>query len=286
MTAIQQVAQLLEEAEHFSTVLGEGVLCWQQWSGPQGSRPLLLLHGGFGSWTHWVANIRQLRQTRTVWTLDMPGLGSSADMADPFTVEHFSRVILDSLDTLHGKACEFDLAGFSFGALIGSHVAAAAQNRCHHFIACGAAGFGDLHVQVDLLRPPGAEVAMEEAEAIHRANLRTLMFSRDETVDGLAVHVHAAYLAQARFNSRRLARGRDFITAIPAIKARLCGIWGSEDATAGGRAAIEARKDLFRRSQANCSFHILEGIGHWAMYEDARVFNRIVENVCSNTSGI
>ena len=277
MNSEAQVATLLAEANSMSTALGEGQLQWQQWPGPAPARPLLLLHGGFGSWTHWMANIRSLRQNRTVWTLDIPGLGASADMDDPHTEEHFASVIFRSLNALHGSRVEFDIAAFSFGALIGAHLALAAGQRCKHLIVCGAAGFGDLWVQVPLLRPPSPEMTGLQADAITRANLLSLMLSRDEAVDDMALYVHARNLAQARFNSRRLARGNGFSAVLPDIGARLCGIWGAADATAGGRTGIEQREVLFRRSQPDCAFHILEGVGHWAMYEDAPTINRIIE---------
>ena len=268
--------ELREQAEPYSTPLETGSLQWLKWSGPDNSKPLVLLHGGFGSWTHWVKNIPGLRNSRTVWAVDMPGLGDSAMMSEPHTPEHFAQVILESLDGLLGLQREFDMVAFSFGALIGAHLAALAGERCGHFIVCGAAGFGPLHVQVDLLKPPGVDVPVTEAQRIHRSNLRSLMFAKDETVDELSVLVHGQNLARARFNSRRLARGDGFTEALPLIDARLCGIWGEVDATAGGRAAIESREVLFRRAQSDSAFHILKGIGHWAMYEAAEAFNQIV----------
>jgi 2-hydroxy-6-oxonona-2,4-dienedioate hydrolase len=268
--------QLRDQARHYSTPLEDGSLKWLKWPGPEDEPPLLLLHGGFGSWTHWVKNIPTLCKSRTIWAVDMPGLGDSAMMSEPHTPEHFAQEVLESFDRLQGAPSEFDLLAFSFGALIGSRLAARAGKRCHHFIACGAAGFGPLHVQVDLLRPPAADSPAAEAQRIHRANLRSLMFAKDESLSALAVLVHGQNLSRARFNSRRLARGNGFTDALPQIAARLCGIWGEEDATAGGRPAIESREALFRAAQANCAFHILDGVGHWAMYEDAEVFNRIV----------
>jgi pimeloyl-ACP methyl ester carboxylesterase len=276
ITPEQQLAQIQGEAQFLSTPLGDGTLNWQRWSGPAGELPLLLLHGGFGSWTHWLANIQQLRKTRTLWTLDLPGLGSSADMPEPHSVDHFAEIILQSLNTLQGGDSQFDLVGFSFGALVGAHLAAASGHRCRHFIACGAAGFGDLHVQVELQRPPARTMSVDDANRIHRANLSALMFSPEAVIDDMALKVHGNNLAMARFGSRGLSRGSGFTEVLPQITARLCGIWGSEDATAGGLAAIARREALFRRSQPNCSFHILEGIGHWAMYEDADTFNRVL----------
>ncbi|MEH6582508.1 MAG: alpha/beta fold hydrolase [Halioglobus sp.] len=276
MTPQQQVAQLLDEAKTLSTPLGDGALNWQCWDGPKKSRPLLLLHGGFGSWTHWLANISTLRRSRTLWAVDIPGLGASAPMPEPATLEHFASLLLDSLNTLHGLEIEFDIAGFSFGALVGAHLAALAQTRCHHFIACGAAGFDKLHVQVDLLRPPTVGTPAQEADRIHRHNLATLMFAKNDCADDLAIHLHGDNLSRARFNSRRLARGDGFAVALPNIKAKLCGIWGSEDATAGGKSGIAKREALFRSYQPDCAFHLMEGVGHWAMYEAAQDFNRIV----------
>ncbi|MEH6590457.1 MAG: alpha/beta fold hydrolase [Halioglobus sp.] len=272
------VAQLLAQAKQHSTPLGAGVLQWQCWSGPVGARPLLLLHGGFGSWTHWAANIAALRQNRPIWSLDIPGLGVSAALpGDPDSTD-FAAAIMASLNTLHGIDVEFDIAGFSFGALIGADLAVLAQDRCSHFIACGAAGFGDLHVQVDLLRPPGPDVPVAQAQAIHRINLARLMLHHEQAIDEMAVNIHSRNLAQARFNSRRLAKSDGFIQALPDIRARLCGVWGTEDATAGGVLAIEQRQMLFQQAQPDSGFHILEGVGHWAMYEDVPAFNAIVES--------
>jgi pimeloyl-ACP methyl ester carboxylesterase len=272
----QHLAQLLDEAKLHTTRLDEGALQWQYWPGPDDKLPLLLLHGGFGSWTHWIANLEALRQHRPLWTVDMPGLGSSGKMPKPQTVAHFCELILDGFDSLVGADAVFDIAGFSFGALVGSHVAAKAGTRCKHFIACGAAGFGELHVQVDLLKPPNEATPEVEADSIHRSNLRCLMFARSETIDDLAVYIHADNLAHARFNSRRLAKSDEFTKIIPQISAKLCGVWGSKDVTAGEMPGIVSREALFRAAQPNCAFHIMDRVGHWAMYEDAEGFNRIV----------
>jgi pimeloyl-ACP methyl ester carboxylesterase len=42
------------------------------------TKPLVLLHGGSGSWTHWLRNVEHLSQFRTVWALDIPGFGDSS----------------------------------------------------------------------------------------------------------------------------------------------------------------------------------------------------------------
>ena len=69
------VAAFEERSRRFETPCGEGRIVWRVWgSGP----PLLLTHGGGGSWLHWIRNIDALAQERTVWAVDLPGYGDSA----------------------------------------------------------------------------------------------------------------------------------------------------------------------------------------------------------------
>ena len=270
------------EAIIHTTPCDYGDLVWQQWprKAPAESvseaRPLLLLHGGFGSWSHWAANIPALRQYREVWTLDMPGLGDSADCPEPHTPEHIARIVLQGLDTLLGPTTGFELAGFSFGAMVGARLAILAGSRCSRFTAIGAAGCGDLHVQVHLLHPPTPDTPPAEARSIHCGNLRTLMLASNDSIDELAIHIHGENLARHRFNSRKLSLTGDFVQALPLIKGRLVGVWGSRDATAGGRPSLEKRRALFEAAQTGAEFHILDGVGHWAMYEAPEAINKIL----------
>lgn len=273
-----EVERLLRNARLVSTPLpGEGSLHWQCWGqGGEDAMPLVLLHGGFGSWTHWFANLPALAENRPVWTVDLPGLGSSGDMPVPFTTEHFAKLLLAGIDEVLGSEATFDLAGFSFGAMIGGHVAAGAGERCRRFVMIGAAGFGDLHVQVSLLPPPGPDTEAKAAAAIQQENLARLMLASPAAIDDMAVYLHSDNLARHRFRSRKLAGSADLVTVLPGIKANLVGVWGCEDATAGGRAAIEQRRELLRQAQPGAEFHILEGVGHWAMYEAPETVNRIL----------
>ena len=58
MNEIERVDALSEKLE---TPCGNGKMVWRHWGkGP----PLVLLHGGFGSWTHWIRNIEAFTQTK------------------------------------------------------------------------------------------------------------------------------------------------------------------------------------------------------------------------------
>src|ERR1700757_5180211 len=69
------IANFQRRSRRFETPCGDGALVWRAWgSGP----PVLLAHGGHGAWSHWIRNIDALAAERTVWALDLPGLGESA----------------------------------------------------------------------------------------------------------------------------------------------------------------------------------------------------------------
>ena len=269
----ERAESLLATARIHHTPCGGGRLAWQQWSEPDAGPPLLLIHGGFGSWTHWLANIEGLRQKRELWSLDLPGLGASADIFRAARPTHFAAIIAKGIRMLLGSR-PYQLAAFSFGAMVAAELAL--DRDCERFAAIGAAGCAELHVQVPLTPPPGPTATAEAAASVHRDNLRALMFSPDFPIDELAVSLQANNLANARFNSRGLSRTSGFLDALPHIDAELVGIWGSEDATAGGAAGIEARRRAFSANGQNARFHVLEGVGHWAMYEAPEALNELL----------
>ena len=179
----------MARAKPYTTESEGCALVWHCWPAKQaGALPLLLVHGGFGAWTHWAANIEALSERFQVWTVDMPGLGDSGDLPDPVSVHHIAKLLWSGWRELQGGNA-FELAGFSFGAMVAGRLAAVAGGGCRRCSLIGAVGFGQLQVQVDLLAPPA--VGSEGAEAIHRENLGRLMIHDQALIDPLAVYIHS-----------------------------------------------------------------------------------------------
>jgi pimeloyl-ACP methyl ester carboxylesterase len=65
------IAGIEATARKERTPCGDGTIVWRVWGAGE---PLLLLHGGSGSWTHWIRNIPELAQRFEVWVPDIPGL--------------------------------------------------------------------------------------------------------------------------------------------------------------------------------------------------------------------
>src|SRR5437763_14801092 len=109
------------EAQRIETPCGDGAMVWRIWGG---GPPLVLLHGGYGSWMHWIRNVLVLARDFTVIAPDLPGLGQSATPPEPHSAEGLARVIIDGLATILPGGERFHLTGFSFGGVLGGHVAA------------------------------------------------------------------------------------------------------------------------------------------------------------------
>jgi pimeloyl-ACP methyl ester carboxylesterase len=223
------------EAQRIETPCGDGGMVWRIWgSGP----PLVLFHGGYGSWTHWIRNVLVLAREFTVIVPDLPGLGESATPPEPHTAEGLAAILVEGLDIVLPKDVAPHIAGFSFGGVLGGHVAAQLGDRLRALTIVGSNGLGLVRQPTTLERvPAGAPVA--EALAIHRHNLGVLMIADPSKIDELAVYIQSQNAPRGRVRSRRFSRTDTLARALPLVKARLDGIWGERDATA--RSHLEER---------------------------------------------
>ncbi|HLI20700.1 MAG TPA: alpha/beta fold hydrolase, partial [Stellaceae bacterium] len=111
------VAAVAARAERIETPCGAGSMVWRRW----GAGPVLvLLHGGYGSWTHWLRNVESLGERYTVWAPDLPGLGESADPPKPYGAESLAAIVAAGIDRVAPQGT-VAIAGFSFGSVIGGH---------------------------------------------------------------------------------------------------------------------------------------------------------------------
>ncbi len=268
------------EAERVETPCGDGRMVWRVWgAGP----PLVLFHGGYGSWMHWIRNIIPLSRAFTIVAPDLPGLGESATPPEPHTAEGLARILVDGLDIVFPGRERLHLAGFSFGGVLGGHVAAQLGDRVRAFTVVGSNGLGLVRQPTDLRRvPPGA--ANEAAFATHRHNLGALMIADPTKIDELAVYIQSQNAPRGRVKSRRFSRADTLIRALPLIKARLDGIWGGRDATAYPH--LDERAQTLRSFQPGARFEVVEGAGHWVQYEAADRFNPLLAEIVSQRLGV
>jgi 2-hydroxy-6-oxonona-2,4-dienedioate hydrolase len=264
------VAKIGAEAERVDTPCGDGKLAWRVWgSGP----PLVLLHGGYGSWTHWIRNVPALSRRFTVIACDLPGLGDSATPPEPWTAEGLAAIVVEGIGIVVPQGVRPHLAGFSFGGVIGGVAAAQLGDRLKGFTVVGSNGMG-LERSPTPLERVAADATEEQEFATHRYNLNQLMIHDPAKIDELALWLQKTNHARARMRSRRFSRSGALIEALPKITARLDGIWGERDATAFPH--VEDRKRILLGVQSGARFTIVPGAGHWVQFEAADVFNKVI----------
>jgi 2-hydroxy-6-oxonona-2,4-dienedioate hydrolase len=266
------------EARRVETRCGNGHMVWHVWGdGPA----LALLHGGYGSWTHWIRNVIHLSRTFTVAAPDLPGLGESATPPEPHTAEGLASIVVEGLEVVFPELGGLHIAGFSFGGVLGGHVAAQLGDRVRGLTIVGSNGLGLVRQPTALRRVPD-NASEAEALAVARHNLAALMIADPAKIDELAVYIQAQNAPRGRVKSRRFSRAETLARALPLIKARIDGIWGERDATAYPH--LDDRARALRNVQPDARFEVIPGAGHWVQYEAADKFNRLLADIAGQSS--
>jgi pimeloyl-ACP methyl ester carboxylesterase len=267
----QQIVDGLDQAaERFETPSGEGTMAWRAWgAGP----PLVLLHGANGGWTHWIRNIPRLARSRRVICADIPGFGESAPPAVIDSAWVVAEVLAEGLRGL-GVAAPFDLVGFSFGGVVGTHLAAAAPELVRRLVIIGAGGLDTPIGKVDFTRLSGLSHA-ERMEA-QRRNLLGLMLHAEASADELAVYLQMNKTSRGALDAPALVLPDKLLGVLPKVTCQVDLIWGELDRP---HPDPELQASVVRRTHPDAELHVVPGAGHWAMYENAPAFNAALEDL-------
>jgi pimeloyl-ACP methyl ester carboxylesterase len=253
--------ELAAAATRHDTPCGQGTMAWNVWN-DGGGDPLLLLHGGTGTWRHWVRQIPHFARTRRVIAPDLPALGDSADLPEPHDPVHAAQVVLAGLPAVLGEA-RADLVGFSFGCTIAGQIAAARHDafRTLTLIGAGALGVPRNPTPLRKLR----DLQGEERIAAHRFNLQSLLIADPARIDDLAISIQDINTILARFRSRSFAGTPLLKQALARTALPVALIWGERDQIAVGH--IPQRFAAARESRPDAVLEVIPGAGHWTAYE-------------------
>jgi len=263
-----RIAALDRVAAHHRVALpGGGSMAWRRFGeGPS----LVLVHGGHGSWLHWIRNVEALSSAHAVWLPDLPGYGDS-DPIEPGGIDEIVGAMARSLDELIGDGAQVDLCGFSFGGLVAARVAAA-RGHVRRMSVIGTAGHGlqsRYTLEMRNWRLARAPAALWSAL---RNNLAALMLHDPAAIDALALEVHRACCTATRFRSKSISRAALLHPILEGVGAPVLLVWGEHDVTtepeAAARSIAQGRKAI--------SWRIVPGAGHWAQYERAEEVNRLL----------
>ena len=264
------VAAIEGRSERITTPAPGGSMVWHRWAGPKGAPVLALLHGGYGSWTHWIRNVEPLSRHYTVLAADSPGLGDSDAVPEPYDGWSIARIVADGLERLVPTGEQVRIVGFSFGGVIGTPTAALLGDRVRSLILVGSGGMALMRHPLELkawrtLQDPAAQ------KEIHRENLAILMIADPANIDPLSVHLQEQNARRGRTKSPPISRTPIVMEALPKVTARVGVIFGERDATCHG--FLQVREQALRAIKPDLDYAVVPKGGHWVAYETAEAFN-------------
>lgn len=277
------LARVDDAAEHVLVECGDVAVYWRRFGS---GTPLVLLHGGHGSWMHWVKNIEALAARHTVLVPDMPGFGGSndwpADHADAGVakprlehdagmaqtrLETIADCLSANIDALVGSSTEIGLVAFSYGALPAGFVAVR-RKGVSRLAFMGPGGHGVPHRP----RPELVKWRYDDAVARRNAlryNLEVFMLHNASVVDELAVDIHEYSCMNTRFRSRDHSVSAGLFRTLQDYTEPALFVWGEHDLTATPDVAAKR----MTAGKSNRAARIIANAGHWVQFEAPEAVN-------------
>ena len=270
------VAQVLVTGQRYTL---PGRMIWHAW-GPENAPTFVLLHGGSGSWTHWIHNIAPLvADGYRVLAIDLPGFGDS----DPPVKGWDADALVEPLHAAwqHMRRHEHNIfMGFSFGGMTAALWLAAYPQDAQALVLVGAPGLGltsPKRIPLKGWRHLSTEALQMQA---HRHNLLSLMLHDEAKLDNLALRLHILNVVRDRMTRRRLSSTPVLVEAMPKIKCPVHVIYGEFDALYVDLMSEVANK--FKQITPHLiSWQLIQGMGHWVQYDNPVAFQRALKHTLS-----
>jgi len=231
--------------------------------------PLVLIHGGHGSWLHWIRNIEPLSRDHLVFVPDLPGFGDSDDPPAGSGIQTIVDAVMTSLDSLLGGRCAINLAGFSFGGVVSARLAVQ-RGAVRRLALLGSPASGTPpRPRTQLIRWRNAHGAAQLAALRH--NLLAHMMHSENNVDALAFEAYVGALKATRFRGR--GRGSAHSVALQDILMPYTDpvlfVYGEHDVIC----TPEMAKNSLMNAMACRECRVIPGGGHWVQLERADEVN-------------
>ncbi len=272
MTPAETIAAIAATGQLHRTPCGEGEMVWRSF----GSGPVLvLLHGGAGSWMHWLRAIPALSRQHRLLVPDLPGLGESAQPPLPASPEGIADALATGIEALLPAGEGYDLCGFSFGAMLSCFLCLRHASRIRRLVVVGAGGLVPFKGAFPLQKVRGKQGA--EKMAAHRHNLLCMMIGRPEGVDDLALAIQDWNSEHARLDSRGFAARGAIREAMPQVGVPVGAIWGELDQLPYH--GLQDRIDALRALQPQADIRTIPDGGHWIAYEASAAFTAMLQDM-------
>ena len=234
--------------------------------------PLLLFHGGMGSWNHWTRNLSALGTRFSVHAVDLPGYGGSGTVPKSVGKDEYIGLVVEGIRPIVGRE-PFRLAGFSFGGVVAAMVAARLGEQVTKLSLMGVGGFGPLK-KLGMRPIPDASAGENARRDVLRHNLGVLMIADPARITEESIDFYAENFRNTRYDGRGFSVSTNVVTSLEHIRCPVQFIYGDGDALA--RTDLQRRGEIVRSLRPDAQFVVLPGAGHWVQYEAADEVNRLL----------
>ena len=233
--------------------------------------PLVLLHGGMGSWRHWIRNLDALAGDFSVHAVDLPGCGDSDSVPRDISDDDYITLVEEALDAIGGGR-PVRLAGFSFGGILSALLAARMGTRIRKLSLLSPGGFGKSPRPLELRKIPPDTAGMAAVREVLRHNLGVMMLADPACITEDTVDLHYVNVRRTRFDGRRFSVSDRMAEALGRIVCPVQTIWGERDALP--YPDVHARIAVCRKAVPGIRVDLVPGAGHWVQYEAPEPVNR------------
>lgn len=266
--------RLERSARVLRTPCGEGHIVWRSWGGT--GPAIFLLHGGFGSWKHWIRNVDGLARAHRVFAADLPGLGESSTAPQPHTAPAIARYFAQAFAQLDPGPAPALVAGFSLGSSIAAHATALAGDKVAALVVLGASGMGEMWAnRTGELKKLSRTMSVEEVRANIRYNLSVSMIHNPAKIDDQAIDIQGQLLKQKRtLVGMPISMSTTLFDAFDQVAGKTTMLFGEHDCYMDPDVAT----CLARTKERYPALHALtiKGAGHWVMYEEPEAVNAVL----------
>ncbi|MEO8557443.1 MAG: alpha/beta hydrolase [Rhodospirillales bacterium] len=289
--AAPRVHELEERIERSATLhrtpCGEGHIAWHGWGAADGNQrgtAIFLLHGGFGSWKHWLRNIDGLAQHHRVFAADLPGLGSSPTAPEPHTAPALAQYFAQGIRQLDPGDAPVLLAGFSLGSSIAAHTTVSLGDKAKALVVLGASGMGAMwQNKTHELTKLSRSMSLDQVRGIVRGNLALSMIYDPAKIDDQAIDVQRKLLAQKRsLLGMPISTSETMFDALDNVSAKTTMLFGEHDCYMSP--SVPACLQAMQQRYPALRTRMIEGAGHWVMYEEPEAVNKVLLDALGSAS--
>lgn len=248
--------------------------------------PLVLIHGGgpgASGWSNYQRNVDDLSKKFRLLIIDLPGYGKtdkSLPASDLFAYN--AKVVRDFLDAIKVEKAHF--IGNSLGGGTALKLAMDYPDRADKLVLMGPGGTLPVFT---VFPTPGIKMIMQyyggdgPTREKLRAFIDVMVYDSSEITDDLIetrfkASIEPDILAKPPLGSNKSGKPpleqlwREDLTI---VQHKTLLIWGRDDAVVPMDGAFTLLKQM-----PNIEFHVFSRCGHWAQWEHAPRFNRLVSD--------